>query len=283
MSPPRTRAPRISRCHHNLLPSGKAVLAFAVLILPSVGCGAGVPSQDLARAAIKKAVDEGRENRLQLLSFKKTDGRAVEMMGLKSYEVFFEADLEFASKALFSVGSPLMSTGSEITTAEFREASRGFSWNDFISDANGFRRGMKGDQLHLKGSVLFEQRESGWVSSGIQFEVTHDESTRDMEAMRLEEDAKRMAGAWHNGMGCANVNVLSEREILLKLWYCEVGIENAAQLTATRTKDGYSDPDGKVSVVLSGDALIVEQHKEVKDKIGNHALFDRQTRFERYK
>ena len=168
-------------------------LASLLLVLATaVACGSSVPSTDAARQALRSTIDKGKEDRLRVVSIQKTDGRAMEFMGMKAYELMFAADAEFVSKAMFSIGSPLVSEGTEITTIEYREPSAGFSWDDFLSGSQGFRPAMKGDRLHLTGSVTFERRESGWTAVGVKFAFKHDSSTRDMDAVRVEAERREV-------------------------------------------------------------------------------------------
>lgn len=172
------------------------VLAPVVLSLATaLGCGAGVPSVDSAREALASRLDKGDTARLRLLSFEKSDGRAMEFMGMEAYVLIFRADAEFVSNAMFSAGSPLVSQGSEIATAEYRQPSSGFSWDSFLAGSQGFRPAMKGDRLQIGGSVTFERRESGWVAAGVNFTFKHDETTRDMEAIRRAEELQQQEEA----------------------------------------------------------------------------------------
>lgn len=166
-------------------------LCLCIAFIASSACGAGSPSVDSATAALRSRLDGGNEARLRLISFKKIDARAVEFMGVSAYEMLFTADAEFVTNAMFTIGSPLMSEGSEVTTAEFREPARGSSWGDFMAASQGFKPAMKGDRLHLSGSVGFEKRESGWVPTGTQFKIEHDDTTRDMEAVRIAQERRQ--------------------------------------------------------------------------------------------
>jgi len=44
-----------------------------------------VPSTDAARQALRSTIDKGKEDRLRVVSIQKTDGRAMEFMGMKAY------------------------------------------------------------------------------------------------------------------------------------------------------------------------------------------------------
>jgi hypothetical protein len=133
---------------------------------------------DEGERTIRQQIDKGQETHLHLVSFKKTDGRPAEVMGVKTYDMMFAARLQFNSDAMFSAGAPLIAEGSEISTAEYRRPSSGFSWNDFIAGSQGFHPARKGDALDLAGTISFERRESGWVPTGARFSFVQDSSLR---------------------------------------------------------------------------------------------------------
>ena len=167
VSPRRTFRRWCTRCY-------RCVLALALAGGAGAGCGSRPPSAEAAEAAMRSTIDNGSEVRLRMVSFQKTDGRAMEVMGVKAYDIIFRADAEFVSNAMFSVGMPLVSEGSQITTSDYRAPAAGFSWDDFLSSSQGARRASKGDRLRLTGSVSFEARESGWVATGARFTFEHD-------------------------------------------------------------------------------------------------------------
>jgi hypothetical protein len=162
-------------------------LILGALTLSLVACGSGLPSADSASQVLRSSIDKGSDTRVRLVSFQKTDGQATDTV----YELMFTGDAEFVSNAMFSINTPWASVGSQITTAEYKEPSAGFSWDNFLGSSQGFRPAMKGDRLHLTGSVGFQRRESGWVPVGIRFTFEHDTATRDMEAIRVEAERKR--------------------------------------------------------------------------------------------
>ena len=98
-------------------PISSALLALGTLSLTLAACGSGVPSPDSASQVLRSSIDKGSDTRLRLISFQKTDGRAMDISGLKVYELMFTADAEFVSNATFIIDSPLMSQASKITTA----------------------------------------------------------------------------------------------------------------------------------------------------------------------
>lgn len=251
----------------------RCLFILAMMVWTSA-CGAALPSADDARTLLQQRLDGGNESRLQLTSFQKTDGRSLEVMGVKVYELMFRAVANFKEDALFAVaggttffGTSLDGRVERITTSPYKARSGNFM-QDFGLDFNNLRPARKGDNLDLAGRISFEKRESGWVATNTSFSIT------------LQ---KGIAGQWYDGGPyCAEAGNRTSEELVLKLWYCEVGIENAGELVLVKTKDGYSDRDGKASIQLSADdVLTVDLRKEVSDKVGNAALGQGQTRFRR--
>lgn len=240
-------------------------LAPVAILVSVVACAAGPPSSSDARSVLQRRLDGGNESRLRLTTFEKTDGKSMEVMGVKVYELMFTATAEFTDDAMFKVGggSTLFGTSidgraSEITTSEYRSRSGNFM-QDFGLDFNNLRPARKADTLDLTGQIAFEQRESGWVATNTTFTLEH---------------RKSIVGRWYDGgPTCAEATPRGADAILLKVWKCSVGIENAGELTLRKTTDGYLDSDSKATARLTtGDVMIVELQKDLYDKPGHSAV-----------
>ncbi|MBI4713341.1 MAG: hypothetical protein HY762_08600, partial [Planctomycetes bacterium] len=63
------------------------------------GCSGGggnqTPSDDDGRKIIEKTIQENSNGRINLLGFKKTDGQKMEVIGVKVYEMQFEAEIKY--------------------------------------------------------------------------------------------------------------------------------------------------------------------------------------------
>lgn len=160
-----------------LRPVRGAMLACTLLV--ATACGATAPSVDDARTVLHQRLDNGNGTRLRLTHFQKTDGRRMEVMGVKAYELMFTATAEFAQDALFAIAGPSTVFGTSldgranaIRTAEHRERS-GNILQDFSLSFNNMQPARRGDILRLSGRVAFEQRESGWVATATSFTVVH--------------------------------------------------------------------------------------------------------------
>lgn len=170
-----------------------AATAFAA------SCAAAPPSPADARNALRQRLDRGSETRLRLAQFEKTDGRSMEVMGLKAYELMFTATVEFTQDSLFAVGGSSTVFGAsldgrvnEITTAPYQKRSGNFL-RDFSLDFNSLRPARRFDILRLLGHVAFERRESGWVPTGTTFTVAHvDGDDRPERAEKLQKQKNHL-------------------------------------------------------------------------------------------
>ena len=81
------------------------VLPLSLSAIVLTGCNGGRPSPKEAEQALRNSIDEGRQARLQLVSFRKVDGQSAELMGVKIYNYMFAAEAEFVANASFSATS----------------------------------------------------------------------------------------------------------------------------------------------------------------------------------
>lgn len=153
--------------------SYKMVVATAFLML---SCGPGRPSDADGEAHLRANVGDGE--RLQVASFRKTDGISAEQGGVLGYTMLFEAEAAFRENAMYSAGTPFLSQASSIEVAEYQPPSRGFSWSDFMAASQGWRAAGEGDLLRLEGEIRFERRESGWHATSLSLTFAHDSTMR---------------------------------------------------------------------------------------------------------
>lgn len=212
---------------------------FLVALATAIGCGSGQPSPDAARDALASSLDDGNSTRLRLLSFEKTDGRTREHMGVRGYDLMFRAEVEFISNAMFSVGSPLVSEGKQITTSEYRPPAKGFSWADFRASSQGARAALKGDMLALAGTVSFELRESGWVPIDLSFGFAH-------------KVAERLVGAWDGySVDYQRVQIDENPSIEVRV------ARNGSKFKVTITQ-AYSDTESVFDATFRDGQLVVD-------------------------
>jgi hypothetical protein len=70
-------------------------LSILVLCCGVVGCGGGPVSERSARTAFENSTAAIKEGKAKLISFRKTNARSGELLGVKMYEVEYEAELQF--------------------------------------------------------------------------------------------------------------------------------------------------------------------------------------------
>lgn len=135
----------------------RAVLS---LICCAAAC-AGQPAEADGRAVVARGIDGGDASRLMLTHFTKTDGKAMEIAGVKLYEVQFAALATFRSDAMYELHGAGNKEGAHIVTSPLG-ADSGVP-GELGPAASGQRRAYRGDILILEGTVIFSKRESGWV------------------------------------------------------------------------------------------------------------------------
>lgn len=166
---------------------GTATLGGLVALLTFLACASSLPSSQAAEEMVRQAIDKGDQQRLRLTTFRKTDGKSMEFMGVSGYELMFEATAEFSTAVLFTREG--VSAMSAITTSPVNDPP-----DRWVSQPEtGFPFAMKGDRLNLKGTVSFERRESGWVPLRLAMSADHDATTRDMDTIRKTAENKRAA------------------------------------------------------------------------------------------
>lgn len=131
----------------------------AIVITHTAGCGqAATPSEAQARTAYEeRAIKQGISGDIKLTSFKKTNGYAVEGMGVKSYVLEYEAVLTYKN-------------GANTSCTEFVKAPD----SSFSKDPrNSFlrtqcRMGLKviepGQSETVKDKITFIFTENGWTT-----------------------------------------------------------------------------------------------------------------------
>lgn len=151
----------------NLQRASLAVLFVCIV----VGRAGAQPAPEDARRFLRSVIDGGKSEYLELTSFEKTDGQAVEVSGAKGYRLLFSAKVEvLAQPTSFSTGSPLPIANK---LQVLRQSGQRGSLDGAFFSAQGYREANKGDILELSGGVHFERRESGWVPRRTEFSVTH--------------------------------------------------------------------------------------------------------------
>ncbi|MDI6788636.1 MAG: DUF2950 family protein, partial [Planctomycetota bacterium] len=120
------------------------MVALAVLL----GCGSK-PSVGSGRTAL----ENGLGDLAKVISFKKTDGKLIEFMGMKGYELEYEAEIEL----LKDVAKDRSFTGG-VVYVPYKKPTSQF---DFIASMLPLHR-RQGEKLRISGKINFEKSEKGW-------------------------------------------------------------------------------------------------------------------------
>ncbi|MBY0497081.1 MAG: hypothetical protein K2Y23_22995 [Cyanobacteria bacterium] len=141
-------------------------LIYVFVLGAVVACSQAAPSEADARRSVSQALDDGDETRLKVVSFTKRDARSMEFGGMQSHEIFFTAEAEFVTDAMFETNGPMGMNQfvREISTSAAQPD--GGLLDQFRLNGLGLQRAKKGERLLLSGTVAFERRESGWVAVG---------------------------------------------------------------------------------------------------------------------
>lgn len=238
---------------------GRAILALTLVVS---SCGPGRPSENDGRSALRSAIDGGNEERVALVEFAKSDGRAGEVMSVPVYTLMYTAEAEFAGDAMYSIGTPLGNKGQSIVTRPYSPPSQSFSWSDFLSSSQGFRPARKGDRLHLTGELEFEKRESGWVPTGLTLEVVHDSTGRQEISAGAAPGMSNgpgalppasppavedYVGAWAGPDHCMRIKPVPDG-LTVNVWYCEAQEDPNEEVHVTFGPDELQSTDKAVRV-----------------------------------
>lgn len=230
---------------------GLATVLFTLMACTRTG--ADVPSERQARQMVEVDLAKppdgtyfGRPWALRTLdSFRKVDGTLGDIFGVKTYVLECQAELKVVSSGKL-VGGP------------------------GPSDVHA------GDRVVQNCTVTFVRKESGWVlgqalhSADVGWDsvVALDSSRR----TTTSGPTSGIAGSWYDGgPNCAKITqVTPDPSFRLRLWYCGVGEENAAELSIKEKDGGYADESGAVFIRQeSATSIRIELRSPVRDRLGN--------------
>lgn len=154
-------------------------LAIPILLWASLssGCGSDRPAPAAAEDAVRAAITGPKADRLRLVEFRKTDGQAKEIMGVRVYELEFFAGVDVLEDLLYEASDHSLKASESAPT--LGTVQGGFSWDAWFNTAvSGREMVYQGDRVALNGTVGFERKESGWVVAAIRFKTSIDTSSR---------------------------------------------------------------------------------------------------------
>jgi len=135
------------------------VIVVACIVLALAGCS-DRPSESEARGKLEDQIKQQSNGLIKLISFSKTDAAMHEMMGVKGYEMFYAAEIEFVENCIWSGGNDLVPwDGTFNATLNQGSVTGALS---FSATAQGLRLAAKGQRLKFTGKINLEKTESGW-------------------------------------------------------------------------------------------------------------------------
>lgn len=147
-------------------PPPLAALLAALTLL--AGCFGGPLSAGDAEAALRELIQGRSEGRIVLAELRKTDGQAREWSGVQYYELDFEGEIKIVEDCYATLGLKLGSPEKMFTTTAGRPKR---ALDEFSREYIGRTSVSKGQRLSISGSLLFEEKESGWNLSDTNIDV----------------------------------------------------------------------------------------------------------------
>jgi len=135
------------------------------------------PSVSEGRTKLEADIERDSSGLMRLLSFEKTDGVNREISGLKVYELYYRAEIEFVEDCLWTGGSDashpflalqlppeieakVTNEQKEVEAKVAEKLRKRFSITATSVDKN--IRVKKGDRKQVTGQLLFKRTERGW-------------------------------------------------------------------------------------------------------------------------
>lgn len=128
-----------------------ANLLAVILLLTLLGCSSG-PSSSAAEEFVREKINKESEGKIKLVSFSKTNGQEAAPMGIPSYKLHYEAEIEFLDDCRW---------GTEDSSG-WRGDFEVFPVGVVTLSYPPFREATKGSRTKVRGSVIFEKTEAGW-------------------------------------------------------------------------------------------------------------------------
>jgi hypothetical protein len=130
---------------------------IAISLLPMTGCSSS-PSSSTAEELLRKKINEESKGRIKLVSFSKTNGQEAAPMGVPSYKLEYEAEIEFLDDCRWGTKNDLDGGWRGDFSVFPAEEGPGY----FGGLHPPFRKATKGSQTKVTGAVMFQKTEAGW-------------------------------------------------------------------------------------------------------------------------
>lgn len=130
-------------------------LLLAIALLPMLGCSSG-PSSSAAEALLRERIDNQSKGRIKLISFSKTNGQEASPMGVPSYKLDYEAEIEFLDECRWGTAN------GDSWRGDFYVFEPDPGPGYFGGLYPPFRRAAKGSRTKVTASLIFQKTEAGW-------------------------------------------------------------------------------------------------------------------------
>lgn len=141
-------------------------MAGIALVVLGTGCSrASPPSEADGNQEVRERIEAEADGRIKLLSFRKTDGQASDVHGVRRYELDWEGEIEFLEDCAWG---PFLYSGREapwqgrFKTLPMSAEVDSRSDSEKRSEWLRMRAVKKGEKVKCSGSLKYEESESGW-------------------------------------------------------------------------------------------------------------------------
>lgn len=135
----------------------RTLLAMTTANIVLLSACASPPTEADGRRMIDQLIQNSANGLITLVRFAKTNGNQGEVLGVKTYEMDYEADIEFLNDAWWGGPSLNLDGASAFSASPYR--GKAFDPGVFMK-----AQVHKGQRVRVQGSVLFSATEKGWVA-----------------------------------------------------------------------------------------------------------------------
>jgi hypothetical protein len=136
-------------------------MGLAVMALVLAGCSSQTQTAS-AEKVLRERIESESSGQIKLVSFKKTDGQAIEAFGVKGYKMDYEAEIEFQTDGTWQHGGIYTKTGGLAFGFATGQPPKEGSWAAFANTSEGVNNVHRGDRAKIAGVMQGEKKESGW-------------------------------------------------------------------------------------------------------------------------
>jgi hypothetical protein len=139
-------------------PTIHSVIVCATLFIFSAACSAQ-PAESDGRKAVQRKIDQESQQRIELVSFTKTNGQKAKFMGVDIYIMSISVEIAFTERCKW-FHHPMYPMSMRTEPVKNLQG-----WAKFNEDIQPDRAGeivRKGDRRKVTGTILFEKTENGW-------------------------------------------------------------------------------------------------------------------------